>query len=81
MNRQPADATYGVDLYRGDCGDDATADQIVNLNSVEGQRGSISVTSMPLSFESLEQANLYLNVYDGPDDSGNVVACGEVGTQ
>ena len=79
LNRQPADATYSLDLYRGTCGDDATEDRLVDLNPVEGERGSISVTTLPLTFESLEEADLYLNVYDSEDSSGNVVACGEVG--
>ena len=79
LNRQPADATYGLDLYRGNCGDDATADRVASLDPVEGGRGSISATTLPLTFDSLEEADLYLNVYDSEDSSGNVVACGEVG--
>lgn len=80
LNRQPADATYAADLYRGDCGSD-TGERLVTLKPVQGQRGSISVTSMPLSFDSLEQADLYLNITDSADGSGNIVACGEVGAQ
>jgi hypothetical protein len=69
---------YPMELRQGDCGPDRELlTQLEPVPSIAGDPHS-SWTELPLTFEEIAEANNFIYVY-APDNSGIVVACGEVG--
>jgi CHRD domain len=69
---------YAMELRQGDCGPDrALLSPLEPVPSVAGDPRA-SWTELPLTFEEIAEANNFIYVY-APDNSGTVVACGEVG--
>lgn len=70
--------SYPMELRQGDCGPDrALLSELEPVPSVAGDPRA-SWTELPLTFEEIAEANNFIYVY-APDNSGTVVACGEVG--
>ena len=76
---QPVSDTYAVELVRGRCGNEG--ERLLALESVQGSKGGLSVTTVQMSFAALTNADLHVNLYPDASGSGAPIACGEVGAQ
>jgi hypothetical protein len=78
LNSIEVGKNYPMELRQGDCGPDRELlSELQPVPSVAGDPHA-SWTELPLTFEEVAEANNFIYVY-APDNSGTVVACGEVG--